>query len=160
MVHEGFEEFESAQRYTLIAAFNVMDHLRSPKAFLEKCHALLTEDGLLSLEVVNFNRFGVPLAQYLQFPLLFSLTLISLLNYLEMTGFVPIYVDETASDDAVGTLKVVCRRCSARGGNDFIRIDLDKHLSALKRKDRIYRLAEWLPRFSILGRLRSLLKSI
>ena len=40
---------------------------------------------------------------------------------------------------------------------DFIRIDLERHLSDLERKDRIYRLAEWLPRFSIFGRVRSVL---
>ena len=110
--------------------------------------------------MVNLNRFGVPLEKYLQFPLLFSLTLISLINYLQQAGFRPIYVDEPVGDDAVGTLKVVCRRLPERGGDDFIRIDLEKHLKALYRKDRIYRMAEWLPRFSIFGRLRSALNSV
>jgi hypothetical protein len=137
-----------------------MDHLRSPKAFLEKCHALLADDGLLSLEVVNFERPSLPRETFLQFPLLYQLTYISLTNYLQKAGFRPIYVDESLSSEAVGTLTIVSRRVHERGSNDFIHIDLDKHLRSLDRKDRLYRLAEWLPRFSIFGRLRSVLKSV
>jgi SAM-dependent methyltransferase len=160
VVHEGFEEFESPERFSSIVAFHVMDHLRSPRAFLEKCHALVADDGLLYLEVVNFERPCVPRTQFLQFPLLYQLTPISLTNYLQQAGFRPIYVDETISDEAVGSLTIVSRRSAERRSNDFIRIDLDKHLNNLNRKDRIYRLAEWVPRFSIFGRIRSVLKSV
>ncbi|HEX4147115.1 MAG TPA: methyltransferase domain-containing protein [Pirellulales bacterium] len=160
VVHEGIEEFESRDRFSLIVAFNVMDHLRSPRAFLEKCHALLADDGLLLLEVGNFERPGLPREQFLQFPLLYQLTPISLTNYLERAGFRPIYVDEAVRSEGTGTLTMVARRSSERRTGDFIRIDLEKHLSGMERKDRIYRLADRLPRFSIFERLRAVLKSV
>jgi SAM-dependent methyltransferase len=160
VVAESIETFESPQRFALIAAFHVMDHLRSPKAFLEKCHSLLADDGLLFLEVGNFERSGLPREKFLQFPLLYQLTHISLTNYLEQAGFRQIYVDEAITDQGGGTLAIVSRRSRERRSNDFIRIDLEKHLRCLARKDRIYRWAECLPRYSIFGRLRSVLKSV
>jgi hypothetical protein len=137
-----------------------MDHLRSPKEFLKKCRSLLGDGGLLALEVGNFERPGLPRQQFLQFPLLYQLTYTSLTNYLHQAGFRPIFVDEAVSNEGSGTLTIISRRSPERGDNDFIHIDLDKHLSSLARKDRIYRLAGWLPRFSVFGRLRSVLKSI
>jgi SAM-dependent methyltransferase len=160
VVAQNFERFESTERFALIAAFNVMDHLRSPKAFLEKCRSLLADDGLLFLEVGNFERSGFPRETFLQFPVLYQLTSISLTNYLDQAGFRPIYVDEAITNEGSGTLTIVARRSRECGSKDFIRIDLEKHLRCLARKDRIYGLAEWLPRFSIFGRLRSVLKSV
>ncbi len=158
--HARFEDFESAERFGLIAAFNVVDHLSSPRAFLEKCHALLADDGLLVLEVVNFDRPSLPRDQFLQFPLLYIFSFISLVNLLAATGFRPVFHDETSSDTSVGTMTVIARRMSERWEKDFIQVDLERYKKNLDRKDRIYRLAERLPRVSIFGRLRSVLKSV
>ena len=154
VVQTGIESFESPERYSLIAAFNVMDHLRSPKAFLEKCHRLSADAGLLALEVVNLNRFAHPRQQMLQFPLLYVFNYVSLTNLLQQCGFRPIFIDDTSP-----TLMIISRRTDDPPPADFIHVDLTQHLRNLNRKDRVVRLATWLPSFSIFGRLRSLLSS-
>jgi hypothetical protein len=154
VVHERFEDFTSPRRFGALVSFHVLDHLCSPNAFLHACHSLLDDSGLLFLEVVNLNRLGNPRSEAMQFPKLFTFTCISLSNYLHSAGFQPIFVDES-----VGSLTIVSKRLTdAR--DEFVAIDLAKHLADLNRKNHLYRLATWLPRFSVFGKIRSVLNSV
>jgi SAM-dependent methyltransferase len=153
--HVDFEAFESSQRYALVAAFHVLEHVSSPKAFLAKCNSILEDNGLLYLEVPNFNRPGGPYRAFLQFPHLYSFTYVTLANYLVDADFHPIFVDE-----AVANLTVISRRGGSMLKNgEFTRIDISKYLSALKWKNRIYGFAKVIPRFSVFGKVRSLINS-
>jgi hypothetical protein len=108
----------------------------------------------LALEVKNLNRLAHPREGVLQFPAVFVFTAITLLNYLYRTGFRPLFVDDTGP-----SLKVIARRHDELV-EDFMAVDLERHLADLNRKNRFYRLATWIPPISIFAKIRAAFSSV
>lgn len=52
------DAFAIGKTFDVVAAFHVLEHLRHPEAFLRKCRDLLTPEGVLFLEVPNFDALA------------------------------------------------------------------------------------------------------
>jgi 2-polyprenyl-3-methyl-5-hydroxy-6-metoxy-1,4-benzoquinol methylase len=58
-VHEGaVEDFVPTRRYAVITAFDVVEHLREPLAFVRRVGTWLQPDGVLVLAVPNIDSFA------------------------------------------------------------------------------------------------------
>lgn len=72
----------------LIASFHVLEHVPSPKAFLEQAHNELSDDGLLFIEVPSIDRpYGGNLDRFFWSAHLTSFSRSTLLAYLRQAGF-------------------------------------------------------------------------
>lgn len=58
VIEKPFEEVEGVTA-SVICAFEVIEHLFSPKDFLKKCHSLLTDKGVLVLSCPNIKGFDL-----------------------------------------------------------------------------------------------------
>jgi 2-polyprenyl-3-methyl-5-hydroxy-6-metoxy-1,4-benzoquinol methylase len=56
-VNQFFEIYEPDRKFDVIAAFEVIEHLFSPEAFVRKCNRLLGENGMLVLTCPNVKGF-------------------------------------------------------------------------------------------------------
>jgi SAM-dependent methyltransferase len=153
VAHIRFEDFQPQGQYDLVASFHVLEHVVSPKAFLKKCRSMLTEKGLLYLEVPNLNCPRSPYRQFLQFPHLYSFTLTSLWGYLAAAGLAPVFVDDTS-------VLTIISVAGAAGRSPFVATDPERQRQLLRRKDHIRNAARWLPNVPGLRRVRALVESI
>lgn len=151
----GIEDFKPKHNFDLIASFHVMEHVRSPKDFLKRCSELLNPGGWLYLEVPNLDRPGGVYETFLQFPHLYSFNHITVRNYIESAGYNPIFID-----DSVFNLTIICRKMRSTQSFDndrFVKTDIKKFLLDVKRKNRIYTAAKYVPSLSILRRIKALM---
>ena len=51
-----FEDFKAEAPFDLITSFHVLEHVNDPDGFFQKCHELLSDDGLLFLEIPCVDR--------------------------------------------------------------------------------------------------------
>ena len=147
------EDLSDGEQYDAVASFHVFEHLRSPRAFLEKVHRLLKPGGLLHLEVPNLSRPGGTLSNFFQLPHLYSFTATTLRNYLRRSGFAPIYVAERNQ-----TLTMIAHKSEAVAS--FERFDVENFMQRMKIHNRLQRAAQWIPRVSLLGTIRSNVEAI
>jgi 2-polyprenyl-3-methyl-5-hydroxy-6-metoxy-1,4-benzoquinol methylase len=151
----NFENFSTEIKFDLLACFFAVDHLRSPKQFFEKCNSILKEDGLLFVEIGNFNKPFKPYSELQQLPKLFSFTPIILVNYLKSSGFEIIYYNEIRN-----VLSVVVRKTAIKSKN-IIKTDIDSLKARIYWVDKIQTLAEKVPTwFSISRSIKNALHKI
>lgn len=56
--HGDFETMPVENTYDAVTFYHVLEHLANPRHILEKAHQLLSEDGLLLIEVPNIQSLG------------------------------------------------------------------------------------------------------
>lgn len=147
------EEVSGSCLYDAIASFHVLEHVPSPRVFLEIAHRLLRPDGLIYLEVPNLARPGGPsLNDFFQFPHLFSFTATTLRNYLRRSGFAPVYVAERNY-----ALTMVAKRAEA--ATEVELYDVENFIQRMRMLERVYRLARMIPPVSVLKKIRETLQA-
>jgi SAM-dependent methyltransferase len=149
----GIENYVSTDKFDIICSFHVLEHIRSPKNFISKCYDLLNDEGLLYIEVPNFNRPGSKYEEFLQFPHLFNFTFITLSNLMRSNGFEPIYVD-----DSIGRLTIIAKKNSYKS-KTFIRVILNDYINSIKRKATVYRIHSKLEKMPLSKRIKELLRT-
>jgi 2-polyprenyl-3-methyl-5-hydroxy-6-metoxy-1,4-benzoquinol methylase len=80
------------QKYDVVSIFHVLEHIMEPEKYLKKIYTMLTRDGLLIIEVPNYNSWGSALTgkYWLGLDLkyhLYFFTLPSLTKLVEKYGF-------------------------------------------------------------------------
>lgn len=151
----NFENFTTDIKFDLVACFFAVDHLRSPRQFFEKCNTILKEDGLLFIEIGNFNKPFKPYSKLQQLPKLFSFTPIILENYLKSTGFEIIYYKEIRD-----VLSVVVRKTAVKS-NNIIKTNIENLKERIFWVDKIQILADKVPTwFSISRSIKNVLHKI
>jgi SAM-dependent methyltransferase len=135
----NFEDFNSDSKFDLLACFFAVDHLKSPKKFFEKCNSLLNHEGLLFIEVGNFNKPFKSFSVLQQLPKLFSFTPITLINYLKNTGFEIVYYNEIKD-----VLSLVVSKTGTIS-DKIIKMDTKNLIDRIHWVDKIQTLAEKIP---------------
>jgi len=135
----GIEDFETDIKFDIVASFFVLDHLRSPKTFLNKCSELLNEGGLIFIEVANFYKPSKSYTEWLQFPALYSLGPISLSNYLRSAGFEIIFMRDSKNKLSIFGIKTSIKT------KNFVRTDVQVLIDNIYWVDKIHRTASRIP---------------
>jgi SAM-dependent methyltransferase len=145
-----------------VVSFHVLEHVDSPAEFLRHVNRILRPGGLLHLEVPNLARWAEDgLDQFFQFPHLFSFTATTLRNYLTtIGGFRAIYSADRAHSLTMVARKIGPASADAPKLQDFERFDVVNFMDRLRMMERVRRLARCIPRWSVLGKVRSTLESI
>lgn len=145
-----------------VVSFHVLEHVDSPAQFIRHVNRILRPGGLVHLEVPNLARWGEDgLDRFFQFPHLFNFTSITLRNYLTtIGGFQPIYSAARAHSLTMVARKVGPASLDTVSPQDFERFDVVNFMNRLRMMERVRRLARCLPRWSVLGKVRSTLESI
>lgn len=147
------EDFETDTKFDLISSFHVLEHVTSPKSFLQKCSAVLSDEGILYLEVPNFNTPGHPYEEFLQFPHLFNFTRETLTNYLQQQGFAPVYVDES-----IFNLTIISRKNPVK--YYIVHSNIEKYLKRAFWKKRIYAINSRIPSILFFRKIKALIYTI
>ncbi len=89
MIHNStFEEFSTSKKYNCLTLIDVLEHVHDPRAFLQKTHSLLENDGLLYVQVPSVFGFKIPWGHEAGLPFHFwHFEYKSLKMLLELTGF-------------------------------------------------------------------------
>ena len=145
----GIESYSPPHAFDLIASFHVLEHVASPKLFLERCSSMLKDEGILFLEVPNFNSPGTSYDNFLQFPHLYNFTRHTLTNYLGCAGFAPIHIEE-----AISNLTIIAKKTSGRYP---VSINNEKYLKTIAWKKRIYKFTSRVPSWPIIRKIKSLI---
>lgn len=153
VLNVSIEDFETDTKFDLISSFHVLEHVTSPKAFLQKCSAMLSDEGILYLEVPNFNTPGHPYEKFLQFPHLYNFTRETMTNYLQQQGFAPIYVDE-----AIFNLIIISRKNPVK--HYIVHSNIERYMKRVFWKKRIYAINSRIPSILFFRKLKSLIYSI
>jgi len=148
----GFEDFETDIKFDIVATFYVIDHLSSPKSFLNKCYNLLNEGGLIFIEVSNFYKADRVYTDWLQFPSLFGMGPISISNYLRGAGFEIIYMRNSKF-----TLSVFAIKTSTKTQN-FVKTDVPALIEEIFWVNKIQTAASKIPSWNPL--LRKIKKTL
>jgi 2-polyprenyl-3-methyl-5-hydroxy-6-metoxy-1,4-benzoquinol methylase len=150
----SIENFKTESKFSAIASFHVLEHIRSPKAFLSKCYDLLTEDGLLYIEVPNYYKPGTVYENILQFPHLYNFSHTTLSNYMRKSGFEIIYINESTHLTVIG-------RKTTTSAKYFIKTDVSVLAKKILWVDRIQRISSKIPSFtSGLKKIKSTISQI
>jgi SAM-dependent methyltransferase len=145
-------EFATAS-FDAVVSFHVLEHLPSPARLFERAAQWLKPGGLLWLEVPNLSRPGCGLEEFFQLPHLYSFTPLTLRNYFRKFGFETRYLSDRPG---AFTLAGV-----AAGRTEQVdTIDVEAELAHYRNVNRVQALARLLPRFSILGKIRSTLEAV
>ena len=153
-VRQAFiEDVSGTATYDVVASFQVLEHIRSPRDFLARARELLKPDGLIYIEVPNLSRPGMGLDRKFQLPHLFNFSATTLRNYLHRAGFESIYVAERVA------LTMIARRVD-RAADGFERYDVKDFMQRLRMVNRIHRLARLIPNVPVLRKIRSTLEVV
>ncbi len=151
VVNTGIEGFSTEEKFDVITTFHVFDHVRSPSLFLKKCNELLRTEGLIYIEISNFNRPNNVYSWFLQFPRLFSFTELTLSNCLKQHGFEIIFLKHDHNISIIG--KKLNTKTS-----DFVRTDIDELVKEIHRVEKTQKLAHKLPEWpSFIKRFKKIL---
>jgi 2-polyprenyl-3-methyl-5-hydroxy-6-metoxy-1,4-benzoquinol methylase len=151
--HVGIEDFKANKTYDVVASFHVLEHVPSPVSFVRKCHDIISPDGLLYLEVPNFDKPGGKYSSFLQFPHLYNFTANTLMNILKCNGFEPIYLN-----DDISRLSLISRKVNHKSEN-FIRQDSYLYIKKVHRKNQCYELNDKIPNILFLRKIKELLRT-
>ena len=141
------EDFQAECTYDCVASFHVLEHSAFPTAFLQKTRTLLSNGGILFLEVPNLERPEVSLDDFFQLPHLYNFTALTLRNYLTKTGFRALHWT-----DKTGRMSVVARAIEPGENSTFQpeKFDINQLERKLLMHQRLYRLAQFLPKIPLL----------
>jgi 2-polyprenyl-3-methyl-5-hydroxy-6-metoxy-1,4-benzoquinol methylase len=163
-VQQGFVETTPFQegRFTALAAFHVLEHLRSPGAFIKRANELLQEGGIIYLEVPNLLRpAGYTYNAFFQLPHMYNFTLTTLRNYLSYVGgFRPLYSSESPGIISIIGQKIGVPIMGPLTSGAYEQSDINDMKNLIKIRERIGRLAAFIPSVPILKKVRATLISI
>jgi SAM-dependent methyltransferase len=145
----------------VIVSFHVLEHVRSPAAFLAKVNKLLKPNGTLYLEVPNLARPGVSLDHFFQFPHVFNFSAVTLRNYLVASGFVPRFSSERFQNLILLSKKTRATTSESRPAESgFEAYEVENFMQRLRMLQRVFVLAGTIPNLPVLEKVRSTLFAI
>lgn len=151
VINTSIEDFAPETKFDVIVSFHVLEHIRSPKEFMKKCHSLLNEGGLLYLEVPNLHKPGIVYPAFFQFPHLFTFSHTTLANYLRAAGF----EIELVKDDLYAL--TVFGKKSTVFAHDFVKTDVPALIKRIYWVNKIQKIAWKLPSLPFFTKLKAIL---
>lgn len=151
--HRAFEQVDLASiAPRAIVAFHVFEHLNDPIDFLRRVRAALPDNGLVYLEVPDLAHADTKLSEFFQAPHHYSFTAQTLRSALQVGGFRVLYTSEK-----VGNLSMVATVGEA---HEAERYDVDSFVHRLMHRDRLLKVADYVPQISKLTQVRGMLRSV
>jgi polysaccharide pyruvyl transferase WcaK-like protein/SAM-dependent methyltransferase len=80
------QEYHTSVKYNLVTAFNVIEHVLHPKDFIEQCAKLLSDDGILYLDMPGLDEQYTNLDDFFWEPHINTFSRSSLYRILEQCG--------------------------------------------------------------------------
>lgn len=68
VIQKSFEEFESAELFSVITVCDVLEHVENPVDFIKKCERMLKSGGLLYIQVPDVLGIKIPFGDSLGLP--------------------------------------------------------------------------------------------
>lgn len=105
--HTGIEHFSYPHPFDIVLCISVLEHLRDPRAVIRKIYGLLSDTGVLMLEVPNSLVPAIKISEFYSFEHINGFTPDTLRFLLESEGFMVLAVDEHVS---ISNIRVIARK--------------------------------------------------
>ena len=86
------EDFLPDRKYSLVTAFNVLEHVLHPILFVEAMKEMLTDDGVLYIDVPGIDKMHTEIDRFFWKPHINTFSILSLSDLLERCGLKIIHI--------------------------------------------------------------------
>lgn len=122
------ENYECSKSYDLITLFDTFEHLPNPHEVLNKCCKLLSDDGLLYIEIPDLRHPRVGSVGFFSAAHLFTYTPYTIEKVLSQCGFVVSFQDNNGMRSQ---MRVLARKKKRSDSEADANIPLDAQLSTI-----------------------------